>query len=91
LSGSASGASSRTCSTISSIRVAPNPCHPPDFQTRVEIAVALRKIERRSYSGWAGRLRSLRVRSRDTRLAVMIATAPLANSTRRVGDVRRAA
>src|SRR5437660_789475 len=28
LRGSASGASSRTCSTISSMRVAPNPCHP---------------------------------------------------------------
>src|SRR5438552_1964784 len=74
--GSASGASSRTCSTICSRRVAPRLCQPALRRKKSPVPCAR---SREKYPvGW--KTRSLRVRSRETRLAVTFAIAPLANS-----------
>src|SRR3989449_6535313 len=78
LSGSASGASSRTCSTICSSVVAPIPRHPARSRKKSPLPCAR---SREKYPvGW--KMRSLRVRSRETRLAVTLAMAPFANSMR---------
>src|SRR5213076_3332229 len=77
-SGSASGASRRTCSTICSSVVGPRPCQ-PGFKRKKSPLPCARSSEQYPV-GW--KMRSLRVRSRDTRLAVRFAMAPLANSMR---------
>src|SRR5260370_11687322 len=84
-SGSASGASRRTCSTIWASVVAPRSCQ-PGFRRKKSPLPCARSSEQYPVR-W--KMRSLRVRSRDTRLAVTFAIAPLANSRRGVASYPR--